>query len=93
MKICKVPVKDERLLIAALKDKEMEAFMTLYQEYGDDLVQFAFARLKDPDLAAIATEDLFEELWNKAHSMEIKVPFHLFLKNKMAAICRNRMAS
>ena len=82
--------REERLLLGALEERNMKAFMQLYKNYGEDLVIFAYTRLRDPQVATKTVDDFFESLWLDANFTTINPPIYRFLVDQMKKICKQK---
>jgi hypothetical protein len=80
-------LEHEIWLIEKIKQKSIEAFVSIYQEYSPDLLILAYSELLDPDKAILAVDRLFEELWELNMAIELKPPLHQFLAARLHAIC------
>jgi DNA-directed RNA polymerase specialized sigma24 family protein len=83
-------LEQEILLLDALEERNMRAFMQLYKNYGEDLLIFAYAHLRDPRLAAKTVDDLFESLWSDADFAAIKPPIYNYLLDQIKKICKQK---
>jgi DNA-directed RNA polymerase specialized sigma24 family protein len=83
-------LQDEKLLLNALEERNMKAFMQLYKSYGEDLLIFAYTHLRDPRLAAKTVDDFFENLWLDANFTAINPPIYTFLVDQMKKICKQK---
>jgi DNA-directed RNA polymerase specialized sigma24 family protein len=83
-------LQEERLLLSALEERKMKAFMRLYKYYGEDLLIFAYAHLQDPTLAIETVDAFFEKLWSEANFMEIHPPIYKFLLEQIREICEQK---
>ena len=82
--------QEEILLLDALEERNMRAFMQLYKSYGEDLLIFAYAHLRDPQLAAKKVDDLFESLWSDANFAAIKPPIYTYLIDQIKKTCKQK---
>ena len=83
-------LQEERLLLNALEERNMKAFIQLYKNYGEDLLIFAYTHLQDPRLAAKTVDDFFESLWLDANFTAINPPIYTFLVDQMKKICKQK---
>jgi DNA-directed RNA polymerase specialized sigma24 family protein len=83
-------LQEEKLLLNALEERNMKAFMQLYKSYGEDLLIFAYTHLRDPRLAAKTVDDFFESLWLDANFTAINPPIYTFLVDQMKKICKQK---
>jgi hypothetical protein len=86
-------VKQEKMLLTALENKCMKAFMELYKNYGEDLLIYAYSQLQDPRLAVQTVDEFFENLWSDAKCMKIKPPIYKSLLARMRVICEQKYNS
>jgi hypothetical protein len=85
-------LKKEEILLVALHERNLKAFMRLYKDYGEDLLIFAYSHLHDPKLAIQTVDQFFETLWMDSRLMEIHPPIHKFLLEQMRKICEQKSA-
>ena len=83
-------LQEERLLLNALEERKMKAFMRLYKYYGEDLLIFAYTHLQDPTLAMETVDAFFEKLWSEANFTEIHPPIYKFLLEQIREICEQK---
>jgi hypothetical protein len=79
----------EYALLESLRARNVNAFLELYQMYGDDLLIYCFGKLEDRTIATKAVEDLFEKLWRNRSLMKAVPPLYPFLKAELDKICKN----
>jgi RNA polymerase sigma-70 factor (ECF subfamily) len=79
---------DELALLDGLKNKNVKAFATLYKEYSEDLLLFAFTLTGDPALCHQAVDNLFIELWENGKFTLITPPIHHFLYSELRKNCK-----
>lgn len=80
--------EDELTLLEGLKNKNVKAFATLYKEYSEDLLLFAYTLTGDPVLCHQAVDNLFIELWEKGKFTLITPPIHHFLYSELRKNCK-----
>lgn len=79
---------DELELLEELKNKNIKAFATLYKEYSEDLLLFAYTLTGDPAQCHQAVDSLFIELWEKGDFTLITPPLHHFLYSEIRNRCK-----
>nr|WP_121271885.1 RNA polymerase sigma-70 factor [Pedobacter schmidteae] len=68
----KVHSAEDGQLLAEMHNGSGDAFKALYEKYWADVLDEAFKRLADADLAKDVVQEVFTYLWTKAGSLEIK---------------------
>lgn len=81
-------LKEEKVLLRALEQRNIRAFMQFYKNYGEDLLIFTYTHLRDPRLAAKTVDEFFESLWLDANFEAINPPIYTFLIDQMREICK-----
>jgi hypothetical protein len=90
MHMKKNEMQEEKLLLLALEERKMNAFMRLYKCYGEDLLIFAYTHLQDPALAIETVDTFFEKLWSEAKFTDIRPPIYKFLVEQIREICEQK---
>ena len=58
-------------LLNQLANDNASAFETLYHAYWKRLIQFVYKKTKNDELAKEIVQDLFVDIWERRHSLEI----------------------
>ena len=86
MKSIRKELEAEYALLESLRARNVKAFLSLYQMYGDDLLIYCFGKIGDRTTATRAVEDLFEKLWRNRSLMKAEPPLYSFLKAELDKI-------
>lgn len=73
-----IDLSDEQLL-TLLKNDQEEAFDHLYFRYRNKLVIVAYNRLKSKEVAEEVVQDVFADLWQKRHTLQIRSSLSAYL--------------
>jgi hypothetical protein len=83
-----IDFEDEYVLLEGLKNKNVNAFATLYKEYSEDLLLLAYTLVGDAHLCHRAVDALFTDLWEKDVFTHITPPIHHFLYSELRKNCK-----
>ena len=83
-------LQEEELLLLALEERKMNAFIRLYKYYGEDLLILAYTHLQDSALAIETVDTFFEKLWSEANFTQIHPPIYKFLVAQIREICEQK---
>lgn len=80
-------MSDDMILVIKLKQKDSDAFNSLYLKYVDRLYAFALSVLKSQQLAEDVVHDVFVKLWEKSDDLNPELSFQSWL----FTVTRNHM--
>jgi len=66
-------------IVVLLKQNDHEAFTELYNRHWRRLFVVAFNKLKDHEEAEELAQDIFANIWNRRHEIEIQTNFRAYL--------------
>ena len=73
------PDKNEKILVAELRNSDVEAFDFLYHQYNNKLYRFAFSLLKNEEDACEIVQETFFRIWEKRNNIDSSKSFKSFL--------------
>jgi RNA polymerase sigma-70 factor (ECF subfamily) len=73
------PDKNEKILVAELRNSDVEAFDFLYHQYSNKLYRFAFSLLKNEEDACEIVQETFFRIWEKRNNIDSSKSFKSFL--------------
>lgn len=73
------PDKNEKILVAELRNSDVEAFDFLYHQYNNKLYHFAFSLLKNEEDACEIVQETFFRIWEKRNNIDSSKSFKSFL--------------
>ncbi|MCA1759365.1 MAG: sigma-70 family RNA polymerase sigma factor, partial [Bacteroidales bacterium] len=74
-----IPDKNEKILVAKLRNNDVEAFDFLYHQYSDKLFRFSFSMLKNEEDACEIVQETFFRIWEKRNKIDSSKSFKSFL--------------
>lgn len=77
-----LPILDAELL-EGLKANQSIAFENLFNKYWRDLYERAYRRLGDQLEAEDMVQDIFTNIWERRHTLEIKTPLQGYLRTAL----------
>jgi len=79
MQIVNSQSDDDKHLLQLLRKGDVNAFNHIYKEFGASLISFASSKLYSLEAARDVIQDLFETIWEKRETIEIKGSIKTFL--------------
>ena len=74
-----IPDKNEKILVAKLRNNDVEAFDLLYHQYSNKLYRFSFSMLKNEEDACEIVQETFFKIWEKRNKIDSSKSFKSFL--------------
>jgi RNA polymerase sigma-70 factor (family 1) len=74
-----IPDKNEKILVAKLRNSDVEAFDFLYHQYNNKLFRFSFSLLKNEEDACEIVQETFFRIWEKRNKIDSSKSFKSFL--------------
>jgi RNA polymerase sigma-70 factor (family 1) len=71
--------KDEKGLVAGLRNNEVKSFDILFQKYGAKLYRFSFSLLKNHEDSKEIVQETFYRVWDKRNQIDSSKSFKAFL--------------
>jgi len=71
---------DEEVALSRLKQGDTQVFEAIYQHYWERLFNHAYSHLHDENDVKELIQDLFTELWQKRHSLDIHTSLNAYLQ-------------
>ncbi len=72
-------MKSDEELVLSLKNDDKKAFATLYNRYWEKLYYAAYKRIRSQEETEDLIHDLFLEIWNNRHKIEIQKSFAAYI--------------
>lgn len=84
---------NEETLLSRLKNDDQNAFAEIYKHYWESLFNHAYRRLNDEELVKELIQDLFVELWQKRHTLDIHTSLGAYLQTAIKYKVFNQLKS
>jgi len=72
-------MSEEKTIIIKFKEGDAAAFDSIYHKYSKKLYNFADGLIKDPDIAGEIVQEVFVNLWEKRHQVDITLNFENYI--------------
>ena len=83
----KDPVNEDNILFLLIKNRDQEAFTSVYQKYHAYLYALALKYLKDTTMAEEAVQHIFVKLWDTSKNIDVTIN----LKNYLYTMIKNHI--